>query len=274
MQHFIIMDVARCKALELNTTLSIFASYLYSRIAATKTKTQVGDEEYFACNYEYIPEHCPILPAKRDTLQKLLKQLEDVGLIKLLKIGRNNCFTPSNFLRNWGYDITPDCTLFVRNTEKNPTIAEKNPQNTEKNPRSLNIDNNKDNINNLSMAQMKIAPKEQTLFGEEESKEKKTLFRNSLVYKLANLENGDYTNYLAQFKEPELQEVDMIYYFHVVCDWSDQKNMKRTARGWIATIRNFIRWDKERGKMHMKQSNQGAKAVEVVDAMEYLNNDY
>ena len=126
------------------------------------------------------------------------------------------------------------------------------------------------------MAQIKIAPKEQTLFGEEESKEKKTLFRNSLVYRLANLENGnaDYTNYLALFKEPELQEVDMIYYFHVVCDWSDQKNMKRTARGWTATIRNFVRWDKERGKIHMKQNNQSTKSVEVVDAMEYLNNDY
>ena len=92
---------------------------------------------------------------------------------------------------------------------------------------------------------------------------KKTLFRNSEIYAL--VVNGDYSAFEALFATPEFTLVDLVYYFHAVADWSDQRDMKRTKNGWLATIRNFIRGDAERGRVHYKQSDN------MSGAMEYLN---
>ena len=51
--------------------------------------------------------------------------------------------------------------------------------------------------------------------------------------------------------------------------------MKRTKSGWLATVRNFIRGDVERKKLHLKLEHQQTKKnVDVYGAMEFLNNDY
>ena len=109
---------------------------------------------------------------------------------------------------------------------------------------------------------------------------KKTLFRNSDVYKLVSFdENGvgiDYSEFEKKFSAPEFQTIDLIYYFHTVSDWSDQKNEKRTKNGWLATVRNFIRGDKDKGRLHLKpeyQNNAPGK-IDIVEAMKYLNDEY
>lgn len=79
---------------------------------------------------------------------------------------------------------------------------------------------------------------------------KVTLFCNSSVYRL--VKDDDYSAFEALFKGPEYEDIDLVYYFHAVCDWSSSANKKRTERGWIATVRNFIRGDMERGKLHKK----------------------
>lgn len=111
------------------------------------------------------------------------------------------------------------------------------------------------------------------LFGNtQEKKETKTLFRNSEIYKLANIEDNDYSRFEQLFDGAEFEQIDLIYYFHSVADWSDSSNKKRTKRGWIATIRNFIRGDIEKGKLHTKtkqlQQNNG---FDFDGAAEYLN---
>lgn len=112
----------------------------------------------------------------------------------------------------------------------------------------------------------------------EEPKEKKTLFRNSAVYKMVKFENGvgvDYSEFESKFATPEFEKVDLVYYFHAVADWSDQKNMKRTKSGWLATVRNFIRGDVERNKLHLKPQFQQSKSkINVSDAVKYLNDDF
>lgn len=112
----------------------------------------------------------------------------------------------------------------------------------------------------------------------EEPKEKKTLFRNSDVYKMVKFENGvgvDYSEFESKFATPEFEKVDLVYYFHAVADWSDQKNMKRTKNGWLATVRNFIRGDVERNKLHLKPQFQQSKSkINVSDAVKYLNDDF
>ena len=167
-RNYLVVDVIRCSYLELNATLSMLASYLYSRIAAARDGGKSIDElTYYPAKYEYASQHVPSLPAKTDTLRRLYKDLENIGLIKLLKIGNTIHFAPSPMLRSWGEDFDEEeNALFIPLTEKNPQEkaeknpqesgkksanviekAEKNPQGAEKNPHT-HIDIIKGNNNN------------------------------------------------------------------------------------------------------------------------------
>lgn len=98
------------------------------------------------------------------------------------------------------------------------------------------------------------AKKEKERVKSEVKSGKVTLFCNSSVYRL--VKDDDYSAFEALFKGPEYEDIDLVYYFHAVCDWSSSANKKRTERGWIATVRNFIRGDMERGKLHKKPEKQ------------------
>lgn len=76
---------------------------------------------------------------------------------------------------------------------------------------------------------------------------------------------NDMELFLSEFKGPEFANVDMVYYYHAMADWSAQKGKK--MRDWIATARNFIRSDMEKNKLHTL-NKQGATLD--ADAMEYL----
>lgn len=75
---------------------------------------------------------------------------------------------------------------------------------------------------------------------------------------------ADYNAFAAEFTAPEFADVDIVYYFHAVADWSAQKGKK--MKDWIATARNFIRGDMEKGKLH--RLNPGGALSP--DAIEYL----
>lgn len=75
---------------------------------------------------------------------------------------------------------------------------------------------------------------------------------------------SDYDVFAAEFKGDEFNNIDILYYFHAVADWSAQKGKK--MRDWIATTRNFIRGDMEKGKVHFL--NTGIKLSP--DAVKYL----
>lgn len=106
---------------------------------------------------------------------------------------------------------------------------------------------------------------------EQEKKSKTTLFRNSEIYSLADIENKNYSRFEAQFKGEEYRDIDLVYYFHSVADWSDSSNTKRTARGWLATIRNFIRGDIERGRLHrITQPQKQEQGFDFAGAAEFL----
>ena len=94
------------------------------------------------------------------------------------------------------------------------------------------------------------------------NKNKKTLFSENSV--LANI---DFV--LEKFAGVEYEEVDLVYYYHAVRDWSDSSNTKRTENGWIATIRSFIRTDIERNKLH-KKAQYRADAVIADEALQFL----
>ena len=113
----------------------------------------------------------------------------------------------------------------------------------------------------------------------EKDKKRPSIFRNSDVYKLVKFGAdgvNDYSEFEKLFATPEFEKVDLIYYFHTVADWSETKQgVKRTRTGWIATVRNFIRGDIEKKKLHLKPEYQAPqKQLNVAGAMEFLNNDY
>lgn len=106
----------------------------------------VDGEEYYMADYDYVSKLCYLLPDKKDTLQRLYKRIENVGLIKIIKIGKHLYINPSDDMRDWGNQFD---NIESDTTEINPDYTEKNPKTTEKNPCSIyNISNNKEEINN------------------------------------------------------------------------------------------------------------------------------
>lgn len=101
---------------------------------------------------------------------------------------------------------------------------------------------------------------------------KKHLFRNSSIFNLVKETGNGYDDTELKLKMPkyDLLNVDLVYYFFAVADWSDQRDMKRTDNGWLATIRNFIRGDIERGKLHTLQE----QAAINNDALDFLKNAF
>ena len=78
---------------------------------------------------------------------------------------------------------------------------------------------------------------------------------------------ADYEAFAAEFTAPEFAEIDIVYYYHAVADWSAQKGKK--MKDWIATARNFIRGDMEKGKLHKKDGATGPGLSP--DAIKYLS---
>ena len=114
---------------------------------------------------------------------------------------------------------------------------------------------------------------------DDKDKKRTSIFRNSEVYKLVKFApdgNNDYSEFEKLFATPEFERVDLVYYFHTVADWSETKQgVKRTRTGWIATVRNFIRGDVEKKKLHLKPEYQAPqKRLDVGGAMDFLNDNY
>lgn len=154
------------------------------------------------------------------------------------------------------------------------------------NPEQINTNSSKDENKPNKQCNNTFNGVVGVLFSENEidvnDKKKTTLFRNSGVFKLVKLEYdddgndiSDYSKFESLFKSPEFKAVDLPYYYKTVADWSDTKiGIKRTFNGWVATVRNFIRMDAERGKLYLKPEYQAQQnKLNVSGAMEFLN-DY
>ena len=91
------------------------------------------------------------------------------------------------------------------------------------------------------------------------------LFANSRFAKFDDFERC--------FDKPEFEQIDILYYYHSVADWSASKG--RMQKDWIAQTRNFIRGDKEKGKLHLKPEYKApTQKLNVAGAIEYLKGDY
>lgn len=81
------------------------------------------------------------------------------------------------------------------------------------------------------------------------------LFKNSPFY--------EFEKFAVQFTAPEFAEIDLLYYYNCIRDWSQEGGKKK--HDWIATARNWMRRDRDSGRLH-KTPHAGL----TPDAIKYL----
>ena len=187
----------------------------------------------------------------RGQIRRILKSLEDNGVIM------TGNYNQSTYERKMWYAFTDQFLQMHLSKSANGNVEIEKCNNIE----SLNS-TNKTNINT------NIKPADGGLFESEPEFQPVTVTRpRRTTEPLCLFENSkfaDYEAFAAEFKAPEFEAVDLVYYYHAVADWSAQKGKK--MRDWIATARNFIRGDMERGKLHRTDGGSGLSP----DAIKYL----
>ena len=295
---YLVLDLVRSKVLDLNPTESILASCLFGLL--TKNPIQYDGNSYYMADYKYVACYCSVLPNKVDTLRRIYKRLEDIGLIETIKIDNHVYFTPSQMLRDWG--TVYECV----EAEKNPVEAEKNPVEAEKNPPYIN---NINNYNNNSIKKDAKASKENPDgFSQDNfSNEEKTV-KASIVYgftpELLDVRKqviDKVDNYFAKLVFPFDSDEFKRNFYILMCQpkWrTSQKSFsaiqanlnglskypeefalilikESISKGWAAleydsTPEKYEKWEKM--KRSVKTEQQSSK--EIADMMKYLNNDF
>ena len=309
---YLVLDLVRSKVLDLNPTESILASCLFGLL--TKNPIQYDGNSYYMADYKYVACYCSVLPNKVDTLRRIYKRLENIGLIETIKIDNHVYFTPSQMLRDWG--TVYECVEAGKNpveAEKNPVKAEKNPVKAEKNPvkaeKNPHYINNINNYNNNSIKKDAKASKEnpdgfsQADFLNEEKKVKASVkfgfTPDALDVRKQVIEKVD--NYFDKLVFPfESDEFKRNFYI-LMCQpkWrTSQKSFsaiqanlnglskypeefalilieESISKGWAALEYDSTTEKYEKWeKMKRSVKTEQQSSKELADMMKYLNNDF
>ena len=290
-RSYLILDLVRSRVLDLNPTESILASCFFGLLA--QNPIQYAGKPYYMADYKNISVYCPILPNKVDTLRRLYKNLENLGLIQIIKIDNHVCFTPSQMLRDWG-------------TVYKSVEAEKNPVEAEKNPPYIN---NINNYNNNSIKKDAKASKENPDgFSQADFFNEEKTVKASIVYgftpELLDVRKqviDKVDNYFAKLVFPFDSDEFKRNFYILMCQpkWrTSQKSFsaiqanlnglskypeefalilikESISKGWAAleydsTPEKYEKWEKM--KRSVKTEQQSSK--EIADMMKYLNNDF
>jgi len=309
---FLVLDLVRSKVLDLNPTESILASCLFGLLA--KNPIQYDGNSYYMADYKYVACYCSVLPNKVDTLRRIYKRLENIGLIETIKIDNHVYFTPSQMLRDWG--TVYECVEAEKNTveagknsveaEKNSVEAEKNPSKAEKNPPYIN---NINNYNNNSIKKDAKASKENPDgFSQADfSNEEKTV-KASIVYgftpELLDVRKqviDKVDNYFAKLVFPFDSDEFKRNFYILMCQpkWrTSQKSFsaiqanlnglskypeefalilikESISKGWAALEYDSTPEKYEKWeKMKRSVKTEQQSSKEIADMMKYLNNDF
>ena len=309
---YLVLDLVRSKVLDLNPTESILASCLFGLL--TKNPIQYDGNSYYMADYKYVACYCSVLPNKVDTLRRIYKRLENIGLIETIKIDNHVYFTPSQMLRDWG--TVYECVEAEKNpveAEKNPVEAEKNPVKAEKNPVKAEKNplyiNNINNYNNNSIKKDAKASKENPDgFSQADfSNEEKTV-RASIVYgftpELLDVRKqviDKIDNYFAKLVFPFDSDEFKRNFYILMCQpkWrTSQKSFsaiqanlnglskypeefalilikESISKGWAALEYDSTPEKYEKWeKMKRSVKTEQQISKEIADMMKYLNNDF
>ena len=309
---YLVLDLVRSKVLDLNPTESILASCLFGLL--TKNPIQYDGNSYYMADYKYVACYCSVLPNKVDTLRRIYKRLENIGLIETIKIDNHVYFTPSQMLRDWG--TVYECVEAEKNpveAEKNPVEAEKNPVEAEKNPVEAEKNppyiNNINNYNNNSIKKDAKASKENPDgFSQDNfSNEEKTV-KASIVYgftpELLDVRKqviDKVDNYFAKLVFPFDSDEFKRNFYILMCQpkWrTSQKSFsaiqanlnglskypegfalilikESISKGWAALEYDSTPEKYEKWeKMKRSVKTEQQSSKEIADMMKYLNNDF
>lgn len=179
------------------------------------------NETYFTGSLNYISEW---LNCSRPTVIKTIDSLVEKGLIEKKQEVKNN--VKFNF-----YRVVKN--LYYQNFTGSKETLPNNYINILDNTNIYSLILKEDISNNNT---------EKNLLFSDFDKNKQTTFSNNLI--------NDINIFKNQFKDEIHSNIDVDYYFYAVRDWSDSnQKIKRTAKGWIATARNFMRKDKDSNKL-------------------------
>ena len=115
------------------------------------------------------------------------------------------------------------------------------------------LNNNRINNNNILEKELKNILAEQGILFPDEDIKKETVFTDSFVF--------NETVWCKMLKKEIALGIDVMYYHQAIWDWNETLRIKnpkkyRTASGWLATARNFIKKDKEKNKVKMQFGKQ------------------
>lgn len=239
-------------------------------------KMQTPEGVYFWISHTLIIQEIPLLKIKTKAgIAKHIFNLEAAGLLKR----HPDCGRMGKTLYQFGenYDKMIFCEDTVYTSQQKFRGVETKvctPPNKSLEDNNIEYYNTEDNIergeNDVSPStQTETKASNDTLFplAEREkvaqkreratSEGKKVLFANSRYYNFEEFEKC--------FQSPEFADVDIVAYYHKVADWSSAGLQKKAD--WIATARNWMRRDREAGKLQTVRRENGF----MQDAMDYLN---
>lgn len=252
----------------LNTSEAIVFAWLYELPSWAKS-VLIENKTYYFASENKAAEEMPLISDKKDTFYRLYKSLAKKGLIEILKIGKATYIAITDLGKGWylsessqkngnsehlnNYPNSENNSDFAGNSEESRKILQNNSETAPTN----NIYKNNNTNNNIYRSREKEFSRNSQQKGEVveaeiiEPKEPKgegakRLFRSFFP----EIDKGTYDELNALFNAEEYADINLVYYYNAVADWSDSANKKRTKRGWIATIRNFIKSDKEKNKLH------------------------
>ena len=228
-----------------------------------KLQTETGT--YFWVSHNVIIQQLPILGISTGAgIIKRINKLIDSGLLAR----HPNC----DLMRKTFYKFGPNydkVNFTTHNESLQPTTKVEGTQNERLGETHNESLGNQTKVNNQNTIEQNKAA-DGGLFPTEPAFETVTITRPRRTAEPAaclfeNSRFAEYNAFAAEFTAPEFADVDMVYYYHAVADWSAQKGKK--MKDWIATARNFIRGDMEKGKLHRKS---GTGAGLSPDALKYL----
>ena len=251
----------------LNTSEAIVFAWLYELPSWAKS-VLIDNKTYYFASENKAAEEMPLISDKKDTFYRLYKSLAKKGLIEMLKIGKTTYISITDLGKDWylsesiqkngnsehlnNYQNSENNSDFVGKSEETRKILQNNSETAPTN----NIYKN-NNTNNIYRSREKEFSQHSQQKGEvvdaeiiEPNEPKvegaKRLFRSFF----AEIDKGNYDELNSLFNSEDYADINLVYYYNAVADWSDSANKKRTKRGWVATIRNFIKSDKEKNKLH------------------------
>ena len=211
---------------------------------------------------EKMADDFPLLFGVAKRCYKNITELADMGFVELTKLGRVKYVRFTNRCADWGKEKEQ---IRSNSPKTDQEQTENGPANGPKTDR-VNIDYN---INNPTIenkpADGGLFPSEPGFVPVTVTRPRRTAEPAACLFDHSRF--NDYNLFAAEFKAPEFANVDIVYYYHAVADWSAQKGKK--MKDWIATARNFIRGDMEKKKLH---TIGNAGVALSPDAIEYLQN--